>query len=137
VITFKEWLEEGYLSYRNKSMINFYDKRGKPVLFSPDDQTIYKWNGMPYGFLVGNLVYNFAGEMIARFDHGWLRDKMGNAVCFTDDADPDSGPSLPSKDNPPVKGIPHVLPVRKVQVVPPPPVPSTMRWSGTEFQDLK
>ena len=113
---------------------DFYDKSGAPVAYCEDGEHIYMFSGQPVAFLNEDTVYSFSGKHIGWFEDGWIRDKFGHCVFFTDEAT--SGPVKPVKHVKPVKGVKHVKPVKGIKEVTSVKAVKSLSWSplsGSQF----
>ena len=66
--------------------MTFYNSHGKPIAYLADEQHIFLFNGRPVAYLYDNKVYGFNGHHFGWFEDGWIRDKRGRCVFFTEDA---------------------------------------------------
>lgn len=105
--------------------IDFYDKSGTPIAYMEDGKHIYLFSGKPVAYLSGNAVYSFLGSHLGWFENGWIRDKGGQCVFFTSDAD--GRPVKPVKQVKPVKGVKQVKPVKPVK---------SLSWSNLSEQQF-
>ncbi|MDP2762641.1 MAG: hypothetical protein Q8O64_19945 [Sideroxyarcus sp.] len=108
--------------------INFYNKTGKPIAYSEDGEFIYLFSGKPVAYIAGDVVYSFSGEHLGWLEDGWILDKSGKCVFFTDDTIGD--PVKPVKHVKPVKGVKHVKPVKGVKHVKNVKAVKSPSWSG-------
>ena len=114
--------------------MTFYDSKGTPVAYADDNENIYLFNGVPVAYLFGCYVYSYRGVQLGRFENGWVRDKKGACVFFTEDAL--GGPVRPIKRIRPVKSVKRVKPVRGVRRVPSAKAVDSLSWSylsGEQF----
>ena len=114
--------------------IDFYSKSGTPIAYSDEGENIYLFTGEPVAYISGDAVYAFSGEHIGWFEDGWIRDKSGGCVFFTQDAK--GGPVKPVKQVKPVKGVKHVKLVKGVKHVKSVKAVKSLSWSpksGREF----
>lgn len=110
-------------------MMTFYDSNGRAVAYTEDNENIYLYNGSPVAYLYGDLVYSFNGRQLGRFENGWIRDKRGGCVFFTENAH-GAGPVKPVKHIAPVKSVKHVAPVKSVKHVPSVKAADRSSWSN-------
>lgn len=83
--------------------IVFYDRTGAAVAYSDDRENIFSFNGEAVAYLDADAIYSFRGVLLGWLENGWLRDRDGRCVAFTDHAV--GGPQRPWK-----KAIPTALP---------------------------
>ena len=72
----------------------FYNKRGMPTVYSEDGKHIYNYEGKPLCYIHQNSVFNFQGNHLGFFLKGWITDKKGKKIWFTENAEN----KLPTKD---------------------------------------
>ena len=109
--------------------MTFYDATGRAVAYTEDNENIYLYNGVPVAYLYGNLVYSFRGIQLGRFENGWVRDKMGYCVFFTENAR-GSGQVKPVKHVKPVKGLKQLRPIKGIRHVPSVKAVDSLGWSA-------
>ena len=116
-------------------MLEFWDRNGSPIAYLDDDgESIYLWSGTPVGWLSDGGIYSYSGRFLGWFEQGWVRDRQGAGVFFTDDSV--GGPVRPVRQVRPVRGVRGLRPVRGVRAIRPirPTVGlSWSPWSGEEF----
>ena len=78
--------------------MTFYDSYGTPVAYTEDDESIYLFKGNPVAYFYENKVYGYNGHHFGWYENGWVRDKNGRCVFFTENAT-GSGPIKPVKKN--------------------------------------
>jgi hypothetical protein len=66
--------------------ITFYDRSGVPVAYSDDGTHVFLYSGDPVAYLEDEAMYAYRGELLGWFEEGWLRDKDGHCVAFSDHA---------------------------------------------------
>lgn len=94
--------------------MTFYDSKGKPVAYLHDDGIhIYLFNGKPVAYFHGDAVYGFNGHQFGWFENGWIRDKKGYCVFFTEDAC--GGPLKPLKALRPLKSMKTIKPIKSLK----------------------
>ena len=114
--------------------MTFYNSKGKPIAYSDDDENIYLFNGVPVAYLFGCFVYSYSGVQLGWFEKGWVRDKSGACVFFTENAV--GGPVRPVKEIQPVKTVKRIKPARGVRQVPAVKPVNSLSWSwlsGEQF----
>jgi 4-fold beta-flower domain-containing protein len=84
-------------------LIDFYDQSGHAVAYSDDGQHIYLFTGEAVSFIDSDAVYSYRGEQLGWFEKGWIRDKDGRCIAFSDRAV--EGPHRPSKRAKPEKAV--------------------------------
>lgn len=97
--------------------MTFYDSTGRAVAYTEDNENIYLFSGTPVAYLFGNYVYNYKGIQLGRFENGWVRDKYGRCVFFTDNAR-GNGPVKPIKQIKPIKYLKKIRPIKSIRHVP-------------------
>lgn len=114
--------------------MTFYDSHGNPVAYTDDVEHIYLFSGKPAAYLSGNNVYGYNGHHFGWIEEGWIIDKRGRCVLYTDNAS--GGPVKPINKIEPIKGVKKVNPVKSVQQVSTVKPISKLSWSemsGEEF----
>lgn len=109
--------------------MTFYDSNGIAVAYSEDNENIYLYNGKPVAYLFNGLVYRFNGTQLGRFENGWVRDKMGYCVFFTENAK-GNGPIKPAKHIKPIKEAKQIKPIKRIRHVPAIKVANNLTWSS-------
>lgn len=107
----------------------FYDSKGRAVAYTEDNENIYLFNGEPVAYIYKDLVYNYNGIHLGRFEKGWIRDKIGNCAFFTDDAI-GNGPIKPMKQIQPIKAIKRIKPIKGVRHIPSMKTLDSLSWSN-------
>lgn len=115
--------------------MTFYDFRGRPTAYLVDEEYIYLFDGRPVAYLVDNKVYAFNGHFLGWYENGWIRDKVGKCVFFTEDAT-GSGPAKPAKYAKPAKGAKRVKPVKNVRQSATARPVSNLSWSGVSGESF-
>lgn len=108
--------------------MTFYDSSGRAVAYSDDNENIYLFNGEPVAYLHNDLVYSYTGCQLGRFNRGWIRDKSGYCVFFTETAE-GPGPLKPLKQLKPLKSIKRVRPVKSIRQIPSLKALDSLSWS--------
>ena len=96
--------------------MTFYDSYGTPVAYTEDDESIYLFKENPVAYFYENKVYGYNGHHFGWYENGWVRDKNGRCVFFTENAT-GSGPIKPVKKITPIKNVKRVRPVKNVKHV--------------------
>lgn len=76
----------------------FYSRNGKAKVIQKDHQLHNIKNGKLIGIVHENGVFNIHSKHLGFYDNGWIRDKNGCAVMFTDNCS-DLGPKPPIHEN--------------------------------------
>ncbi|SFO21630.1 hypothetical protein SAMN04487831_11251 [Pseudobutyrivibrio sp. UC1225] len=108
--------------------MTFYDCTGRAVAYTDDNEGIYLYSGTPVAYLYDSIVYSYRGTQLGRFERGWVRDKNGYCVFFTDNTR-GSGPAKPIKKIKPAKGVKQIKPVKCVRHVPYAKAIDSLNWS--------
>lgn len=82
-------------------MVTFYDRSGIAIAYSDDDVHIYLISGQACCYLDGAAVFSYSGALMGWFENGWIRDKDGRCVVFSESAT--GGPPRPTKQAMPEK----------------------------------
>ena len=109
--------------------MTFYNSEGRAVAYTEDNEHIYLFNGIPVGYFWGDLIYSFGGKQLGRFENGWIRDKKGLCVFFTENAQ-GSGPIRPVKHVRPVKGVKRIKPIKGIRQIASVKAANLMGWSS-------
>lgn len=97
--------------------MTFYDLTGRAVAYTDDNENIYLFSGVPVAYLYGTLVYSYKGNQLGVFDKGWILDRYGCYVFFTEDAG-EKGIAKPIKHMKPVKNLKRIKPVKNIRHAP-------------------
>lgn len=108
--------------------MTFYNSHGKPIAYSENGTDIYLFNGQPIAYLSGDAVYSYNGKHLGWFEKGWIRDKKGYCVFFTENAT-GSGPVKPVKQVSSVKSVKSVKPVKNSKQSPSIKAADSLSWS--------
>jgi hypothetical protein len=95
--------------------MEFFDRSGNAICYSPDGEHIYLWNGEPVGYFSDNKIYAFSGKLIGWIENGWLLDRSNRPALFSSSAT--GGPVKPVRKVKPVKSVRRVRPVKSVRQV--------------------
>ena len=115
--------------------MTFYDSSGKAIAYSEDNENIYLYSGEPVAYLYNDIVYSYNGKQLGRFENGWIRDKTGRCVFFTENAQ-GSGPLKPMKQIKPLKGLKKLRPIKSLREIPSLKPLNSFSWSdlsGDQF----
>jgi len=66
--------------------IAFYDQGGFAIAYCDDGVHVFLFAGEPIGYLEADALYTYRGELMGWFEEGWLRDKDGRCVAFSERA---------------------------------------------------
>lgn len=91
--------------------ITFYDRNGGAIAYSDDDVHIFLFSGEPIGYLEAEALYSYRGELMGWFEEGWLRDKDGRCVAYSEQAT--GGPLQPVKARRPSPSVKQTLPTQE------------------------
>ncbi len=116
----------------------FYDATGNRIAYTDDsDVHIYLFPGEPVAYLDGGSVYSYSGRHLGWFASGWIRDRNGNCVFFTEDAE--GGPMKPMKKMTPTKAMKAMRPMKAMKEMRPIHPMDSSSWSelsgGQFFRD--
>jgi hypothetical protein len=68
---------------------DLWDSHGKAVAYIADDkESIYLSDGTPVAWLSGNGIYTYRGKLLGWMWEGWIFDRDGKCVLFTERAQP-------------------------------------------------
>ncbi len=88
-----------------------FNRNGTPSVYIDDEIYIYLFSGGCIAYIFDGCVYNFDGGHLGFFKNGWIRDKNGKCVLFTQNAR--GGPERRMKDIGPVKSEKSEIPEKK------------------------
>jgi len=109
--------------------MTFYDHSGKAVAYLHSDTvSVYLYSGDPVAWVSGEYLYAYSGKYLGWLVDGWVIDRFGNRVFFTEEAS--GGPVRPVRNVKPVKGVRKVRPVRGVREVRPGHPVRSLSWSA-------
>lgn len=91
--------------------ITFYDRNGHAVAYSDDDVHVFLFGGEPIGYLEAEALYSYRGELMGWFEEGWLRDKDGRCIAYSEQAT--GGPIQPVKGRRPSPAVKQTLPTQE------------------------
>ncbi|WP_349368398.1 4-fold beta flower protein [Salinarimonas sp.] len=111
--------------------MDFFDRDGRALVYSPDGTHLHTWDGDPVGYLHEGKIFDFSGKHRGWFESGWLLNKYGERIAFTRDAT--GGPIMPLTSLPPLKGLRGLLPLKGLRELPQlKPLPSS-QWGRAWF----
>lgn len=93
--------------------IVLYNQAGVAIAYSDDGQHLFLFSGVPVAYLDADAVYSYRGEQLGWFENGWLRDKDGRCVAFSENPAP--GPQRPAKSQKPPVGLKQPIPIKDRQ----------------------
>lgn len=93
--------------------IVFYDRTGVAVAYTEDGTHIFLFGGQPIAYLDSDAIYSYGGELLGWFENGWVRDKDGRCVAFSEQAV--GGPQRPVKKSWPHQSPRQASPVKEHQ----------------------
>lgn len=95
--------------------LEFFDKSGSAVVYTPDGTNLFLWNGDPVAYLIEGKAYSFKGKFLGWFEDGWLTDLKNVPALFSNGAV--GGPLKPVRKVSQAKSVRRVLPVKSVRSV--------------------
>jgi hypothetical protein len=116
------------------SDLTFYDHSGRPRAYCDDDETIYVFSGQPLAYIDQRAVYSFSGRFLGWLADGWIHDRQGTCVLFSQAAR--GGPARPVVREAPSRRSKQSSPVRDAQSRLPAPVLPTFRWTQLSFTEF-
>jgi len=72
-----------------------YDRDGAAIVYSDDGEHLFLFSGQPAAYIDADAVFSYRGEQLGWFERGWLRDKDGRCVAFSEKAA--AGPHVPAR----------------------------------------
>lgn len=114
--------------------LTFYNRNGKPIAYTEDGEHIFLFSGKPVAYLSQETIYGYNGKQFGWFDNGWIRDKRGMCVFFSENAT--GGPIAPIKQIKPIKSVKQIKPIKSVKQIKTVKPVFSMGWStflGEEF----
>ncbi|GJE18071.1 4-fold beta flower protein [Methylobacterium marchantiae] len=115
-------------------MIEFFDHDGQATAVSPDERTVYLWNGNAAAFIQDGRIYAYSGRFIGWVENGWIFADDGRRLLFEFDAV--GGPEKPQRQS---RQAPSPAKRRPEQGAPQAHLPKpafSREWSSREFKDL-
>jgi hypothetical protein len=89
----------------------FYDRHGSAIAYSDDDVHVFLFDGEPVAYLEDDAMYSYPGELMGWFEDGWLRDKDGRCVAFSEQAQ--GGPPHSVNERRPYPALKQALPLQQ------------------------
>jgi hypothetical protein len=114
--------------------LTFYDLRGSPIAYTDNGEDIYLFSGKPVAYLSDESLYSYSGKYIGSFDEGWVLDKNGKRVFFTDIAA--GGPATPARCATPARSARSATPAKFARAARPATPAKSSSWSmlsGRQF----
>lgn len=109
-------------------MPTFYSQSGAAVAYLDNDgKSIYLYAGAPVAYLSGDTVYSYGGRVLGWLDSGWVIDRSGLHVFFTEKAR--GGPMKPMKNMKPMKGMKGMKPMKGMKEMTPMRPMRSLAWS--------
>ena len=96
-------------------MKTFYNYFGTPIAYTDDEVNIFSFNGSPLGYIDGDKIYAFSGKHLGWYIDGWIRDKLGYCVFFTELAT--GGPLKPIKRLKPLRFAKRIVPMKRIRQI--------------------
>lgn len=93
--------------------VTFYDRSGRATAYSEDGVHVYLFSGEPVAYLNAEALYSYRGELMGWFEDGWLRDKDGRCIAYSDQAT--GGPLQPVKGARPNQSARQAVPAQQRQ----------------------
>lgn len=91
--------------------ICFYDRDGSGIAYCDDGKHIFLFSGEAVAYLEDDAVYSYRGELIGWFEEGWLRDKDGRCVAFSEQAA--GGPPHSVRQSKPHQSVKQYMPTEE------------------------
>lgn len=88
--------------------LDFFDRSGNAIAYSEDRVHIYLYNGQALAYLISDAIHLYRGEHLGWYENGWIRDKVGRCVAFSESAS--GGPPRPGVLPKPSKIARHMRP---------------------------
>ncbi len=89
----------------------FFNRSGTPSVYMDDGSYIYFYNGECAAYIFNGSIHHFDGRHLGFFKNGWIRDKNGKCVLFTQNAK--GGPERRMKDIGRIKSQKSGIPGKK------------------------
>ena len=114
--------------------ITFYDRNGNAVAYCDDGVHVYLFGGESIAYLESDALFSYRGELMGWFEKGWLRDKDGRCIAYTELAS--GGPQQPEKLRTPTQAVKQSLPVQERQDPRPLRPIHSNAWSAQSARDF-
>ena len=115
-------------------MTTFYDKSGRPVVYCHDEVHVYAFSGEPLAYFRTNSVYSFNGSHVGWYLNGWIYDREGFALVFSEKSR--GGPLRPLKKLKPLRSLRMLRPLKSIRENRPLRPLLRSQWSSLRFEDL-
>lgn len=76
-------LDDG-ITTRWRFVADFADKHGDAVAYCDDETHVYFYSGEAVAYLDAGAVYSYPGAQLGWCELGWVRDKDGRCVAFSE-----------------------------------------------------
>lgn len=93
--------------------MTLYDRTGVAAAYSDDDTHVFLFGGESVAYLDADALYTYRGELMGWFEDGWLRDKDGHCVAFSERAK--GGPPHSVHGERPYQSAKHAIPTLERQ----------------------
>jgi hypothetical protein len=108
--------------------LNFFDSDGVPIAYTKDEINIFFYDGRPVGIIDHRVIFSYTGRYLGVFEDGWLIDRNGDHVLFTENSA--GGPLTPLPQIPPIPAVPQIPPIRSMPEMPPIYPMRSLNWSS-------
>jgi hypothetical protein len=116
-------------------IITLYNQDGRAVAYIDDDgQSIYLYGGAPVAWLSEESIYSYSGAYLGWFEDGWVIDRSGHRVFFTDDSS--GGPARPARQARPARGARGARPARGAREARPARPARSLSWSANSDESF-
>lgn len=113
--------------------MDFFDRSGRPVVYLHNGYLL-RWSGQRVAIVQNHAIYSLSGGHVGYIRDGWIRDRRGHAVSFSQGST--GGPLPPIPHIAPVKAIPPIQPIAPIlPLASLMPIPS-FSWSPFDFDGL-
>lgn len=108
--------------------MTFYNRYGDPICYTEDGENIFSFRGSPLGYIYEReKIYSYDGDFLGWFNDGWIIDRDGEAVFFTENAR--GGLVTPTKHIAPTKSVRRITPIKCTRHIPPVRPVFKLSWS--------
>jgi hypothetical protein len=112
----------------SNEIVTFYNYEGRAVAYLYDGEYIYLYDGTPVAWLSdGEFIYSYSGKYLGWIQDGWIRDRNGDAVFFTEGTS--GGHIKPARHARPARGARGARPARGAREARPARPARTLSWS--------
>ena len=114
----------------------FYDEDRRAIAWMVEDSywSIYLYDGTPVAWAVDNAIYSYPGRYLGCIEDGWVWDRYGRAVMYTNEAE--EAADMATHTLPPPRAARKARPPLGPREARPPPVERESVWaveSGEAF----